>query len=105
MLTRKQRAFLRSLANPLDPILHVGKGELNDAIYKQADDALTAREIIKGKALEASPLTSREAAERIAAAVHAEVVQVIGRTFVLYRRNEKEPKIQLPREKQGGGKA
>ena len=102
MLTSKQRAFLRSLANPLDPILHGGTGELNDAIYKLADDALTAREIIKGRALETSPLTSREAAEQIAAAVHAEVVQVIGRTFVLYRRNEKEPKIQLPRDGRKG---
>lgn len=98
MLTSKQRAFLRSMANSLDPILHVGKGELSDALYKQADDALAARELLKGKVLEACPLTSREAAERIAQAVGAEVVQVIGRTFVLYRRNEKEPKIVLPRE-------
>ena len=55
-----------------------------------------AGELIKGKVLETAPLTSREAAEAIAEAVHAEVVQVIGRTFVLYRRNPKEPKIQLP---------
>ncbi|HJD23032.1 MAG TPA: ribosome assembly RNA-binding protein YhbY [Firmicutes bacterium] len=102
MLTSKQRAFLRSMANSLDPILHVGKGELSDALYKQADDALTARELLKGKALEACPLTSREAAERIAQAVGAEVVQVIGRTFVLYRPNPKEPKIQLPREARRG---
>lgn len=102
LLTSKQRAFLRSMANPLDPILHVGKGELSDALFKQADDALTARELIKGKALEASPLTSREAAEQIAAAVRAEVVQVIGRTFVLYRRNDKEPKITLPRDARRG---
>lgn len=96
MLTSKQRAFLRSMANTAEPILHMGKGELSDAMIKQADDALTARELIKGKVLETAPLTSREAAEAIAEAVHAEVVQVIGRTFVLYRRNPKEPKIQLP---------
>ena len=101
MLTSKQRAFLRASANGLEPILHVGKGELGDPLLKQADDALTARELIKGRALEACPLTSREAAERIAEAVSAEVVQVIGRNFVLYRRNEKQPKIELPREKQG----
>lgn len=97
LLTSKQRAFLRSMANTMEPILHAGKGEISDAMIKQANDALTAREIIKGKVLETSPLSSRETAEKIAEAVHAEVVQVIGRTFVLYRRNEKESKIQLPK--------
>ena len=97
MLTSKQRAFLRSCANTLTPILHIGKGELNDAINKQADDALTAREIIKGRVLEASPMTAREVADTVAQAVGAEVIQVIGRNFVLYRKNEKDPKIVLPR--------
>ena len=83
MLTSKQRAFLRSMANSIEPILHVGKGDISPAMLKQADDALTAREIIKGKVLENSPLTSRQAAEEIASNVNAEVVQVIGRTFVL----------------------
>lgn len=96
MLTSKQRAFLRSMANTMEPILHVGKGEISDALLKQADDALAAREIIKGKTLETAPYSPKEAAENIAEAVHAEVVLVIGRTFVLYRRNEKESKIQLP---------
>lgn len=95
MLTSKQRAALRGLANPLEPILHVGKGGLSDALTKQADDALTARELVKGKVLETAPGTARETAEEIAAAVGAQVVQVIGRTFVLYRRNEKEPQIKL----------
>lgn len=97
MLTSKQRAALRGLANPLEPILHVGKGGLSDALTKQADDALTARELVKGKVLETAPGTARDTAEEIAAAVGAEVVQVIGRTFVLYRRNEKEPQIKLPK--------
>lgn len=96
-MTSKQRAYLRSLANPLEAIVHVGKGGVSDTICKQADDALTARELIKGKALETAPETAREAAESIAAAVGAEVVQVIGRVFVLYRRNEKEPQIVLPK--------
>ena len=97
LLTSKQRAFLRSMANSIEPILHVGKGDISPAMLKQADDALTAREIIKGKVLENSPLTSRQAAEKIASNVNAEVVQVIGRTFVLYRENKKEPKITLPK--------
>lgn len=98
-MTSKQRAYLRSLANPLQPIVYVGKGGLSDTIEKQADDALTARELIKGKVLENAPDTTREAAEQLAQAVCAEVVQVIGRVFVLYRRNDKEPKITLPRAK------
>jgi len=85
------------MANSIEPILHVGKGDISPAMLKQADDALTAREIIKGKVLENSPLTSRQAAEEIASNVNAEVVQVIGRTFVLYRENKKEPKITLPK--------
>lgn len=97
MLTSKQRAFLRSKANSADPILHLGKGEITPAVIKQADDALTARELIKGRVLETFAASPREAAETVAKAADAEVVQVIGRNFVLYRRNAKEPKIQLPR--------
>ncbi len=97
MLTSKQRAFLRSLANDIDTIVMVGKGNMSDQIIKQADDALTAREIIKGRVLETSELSSREAAEIIAAQTGSEVVQVIGSKFVLFRRNTEEPKIQLPK--------
>ncbi len=98
-MTSKQRAYLRGLANSLEAIVHVGKGGVGDTIVKQADDALTARELIKGKVLETAPETAREAAEQVAAAAGAEVVQVIGRVFVLYRRNDKEPKIVLPKER------
>ena len=55
------------------------------------------RELIKGKVLETAPGSARETAEEIAAAVNAQVVQVVGRTFVLYRKNEKEPRIKLPK--------
>ena len=96
-LTSKQRAYLRGLANTEEPILHAGKGGISDAMLKQADDALTARELIKGKVLETAPGSARETAEEIAAAVNAQVVQVVGRTLVLYRKNEKEPRIKLPK--------
>ena len=96
-MTSKQRAYLRGLANDYEPIVHVGKGGLSDALIKQADDALEARELIKGRVLETAPQTAREAAEEIAAAVGAETVQVIGRTFVLYRKRAEEPTIVLPR--------
>lgn len=98
-MTSKQRAYLRGLANTLEPIVHAGKGGISDALIRQADDALTAREIIKGKVLETAPGTARELAEEIAAAVNAQVVQVIGRTFVLFRQREKDSQIKLPRAK------
>lgn len=97
MLNSKQRAFLRGMANTIDTILMLGKGNMSEQIIKQADDALAARELIKGKVLETCELSSREAAESIARAVNAEVVQVIGSKFVLYRKNADDPKIQLPK--------
>lgn len=99
MLTSKQRAYLRSLANSIDTILMVGKGGLSDQIYKTADDAITARELIKGKVLETCEMSVREVADTIANEINADVVQVIGTKFVLYRKNEDEPVIVLPRSK------
>ena len=98
-MTSKQRAYLRGLANTMEPILHAGKGGISDAMIKQADDALEARELIKGKVLETAPGTAREIAEEIAVKVNAQVVQVIGRTFVLFRQKEKDSQIKLPRAK------
>ena len=97
MLTSKQRAFLRSLANDIDTIVMVGKGGISQQIIKQADDALTARELIKGKVLETAGVDSREIAEQIAAETGCDVVQVIGSKFVLFRRNPKAPKVELPK--------
>lgn len=97
MLTSKQRAYLRGMANSYDTILIVGKGGLVDTIYKQAADALKARELIKGKVLETCEYSSREAADIIAEKTGADVVQVIGYKFVLYKRNPDEPKIVLPK--------
>lgn len=103
MLNSKQRAFLRGAANTSDVILTVGKGGVIDTIVAQANDALKARELIKGKALETCPATSREVAEELAEKTCSEVVQVIGRCFVLYRRNGENPVIsdKLPRERKG----
>lgn len=99
MITSKQRAYLRGLANKLETILIVGKGEITDNIIRQADTALTAREIIKGKVLENSSYSSRDTADIISEKCSAEVVQVIGSKFVLYRENSEEPKIVLPKSK------
>ena len=95
MLTSKQRARLRSLANDMDTIMQVGKDGVNENMIRTVSDALEARELIKMRALENSGMTSREAAEELAAAVGADVVSVVGTRFVLYRRSEKNPKIEL----------
>ena len=103
-LTSKQRAQLRGLANGIDTILHVGKEGIGDNLAKQADDALEARELIKGRVLENSMLTAREAAEALAQATRSEVVQVIGTKFVLYRQShnkDKKDRIVLVKDKRG----
>ena len=92
MLTSKQRAQLRGLAATEDTI---GKGGITDNIVTQMNDALKARELVKGRVLENSLLTAREACDRLAATCRAEPVQVIGSKFVLYKRNEQKPKIEL----------
>ncbi len=95
MLTSKQRATLRARANKEDTILQVGKGGINDNLIIQVDGALNAREIIKLRNLETSPLSVKEVAEQIAKATKSEVVQVIGTRFVLYRENKENKKIYI----------
>ena len=99
MLTSKQRAQLRALANNMETILQVGKGGITENVIAQASDALRSRELIKGRVLEASLLTAREACDALCEACRAEGVQVIGSKFVMYKRNEKEPKIELVSER------
>ena len=96
-LTSKQRAQLRGLASTLDTMIHIGKDGISDNLVKQANDALEARELIKGKVLENSMLTAREAAEELKVVTRSQVVQVIGNKFVLYRmQHDKEKRrIQL----------
>ena len=95
MLTGKQRARLRSMANDMDTSMQVGKDGVNENMIKTVSDALEARELIKMRALENSGMTAREAAEELAEALGADVVSVVGTRFVLYRRSEKNPKIEL----------
>ena len=77
MLTSKQRAYLRSLAATVEPILHVGKGGVSPTMLKQADDALTARELLKGRVLETAPEEARPTAQKVADAAGAELVLVL----------------------------
>ena len=99
MLTSKQRAYLRGMASTTDTIVIVGKGGITENVIAQVSDALKARELVKGKVLESSLLTAKEACEALAEACKAEQVQHIGNKFVLFKRNEKEPMIELPKAK------
>jgi RNA-binding protein len=93
MLTSKQRSYLRGLASTMDPIFQIGKGGISDNLIKQFDDALEARELIKAAVLRNSEAGAREIADEIAGIVGADVVQVIGNRFVLYRESEKHNEI------------
>jgi RNA-binding protein len=95
MLTSKQRAQLRGIANSYETIVQIGKGGINDQIIKQIDDALTARELIKLRVLETAPISAREAADETAQKVSADVVQVIGTRFILYRESKDNKQIYL----------
>lgn len=107
-LSSKQRAQLRSMANTLEVVLTIGKGDISDNLIQQADDALEARELIKCKVLETSMLSAKEACAELAEATRAEQVQVIGNKFVLYRHSHKlgEKCINLvqPKQKKTAGK-
>jgi RNA-binding protein len=96
MITSKQRSYLRSLANTLNPIFQVGKEGIEANFLKQIDDALEARELIKVSILNNSEYGAREASDEICSELGCEGVQSIGNKIVLYRRSKKNPRIELP---------
>lgn len=87
-MTGRERAAFRKQANTLEPIFQIGKGDIGDAMIDAIDAALQKRELIKLAVLETSGLTARDAAEALSVATGAEVIQRIGRRFVLYRKRE-----------------
>ena len=89
MLTSKERAELRAQATTLDTTLMVGKGGVTETVIAQADNQLTARELIKGKVLEGAFMTPREVSDAICEATGADGVAVIGTKFVIYRFSQK----------------
>ena len=97
MITGKQRAYLRGLANNLTPIFQVGKnGVEEESFLKQLTEALEVRELIKIKVLENSGLSAREASDYICNAIGCEGIQAIGSKVVLYKRSLKNQKIEMP---------
>lgn len=97
MMTSKQRAYLKSLAMKMEPILQLGKGGVTSENTASVDEALAARELIKINVLQNCLDDTRQMAELLAERTHAQVVQVIGRKIVLYREGKKDKKkIILP---------
>ncbi len=96
MVSSRQRAYLRSLAHDMDPVFQIGKNGVTAEFLRELDDALEARELLKVRVLKNSMDEPDDAAEETAEALHAVLVQKIGRVFVLYRPSSDEPTIELP---------
>ncbi|MEW9667317.1 ribosome assembly RNA-binding protein YhbY [Ammoniphilus sp. 3BR4] len=96
MLTGKQKRFLRAEAHHLTPIFQVGKGGVNENLIKQIEETLEVRELIKVSILDTCGEDKDEVAERLAEGADAELVQLIGRTIVLYKESREQKKLVLP---------
>jgi RNA-binding protein len=96
-LSGKQRRHLRGLGHHLEPVVQVGKHGLTDSVIAALDGALTEHELVKVRIGTECPDDRHEVAEGLAPAVKGQVAQVLGRTVLIYRRNVKEQKIQLPK--------
>ncbi|GIM29219.1 RNA-binding protein [Clostridium polyendosporum] len=99
MITSKQRAYLRSLANGIESIFQLGKNGIEEPFLNQIESALEARELIKITVLENSGYGTREASDIICEKLGCEGIQAIGSKMVLYKKSLKKPKIELPVEK------
>lgn len=96
-MTSKQRAYLRGLANTIEPIFQVGKAGVSGVLLEQLDNALEARELIKISVLETAPQNKKEIAEEIANGTNSIVVQIVGNKITLFRKKKKNSKIELPK--------
>lgn len=96
MITSKQRAYLRSIPQNLQPIFQIGKNGVNDNQIEQLKNALEVREIIKITMLDTTPADKHSIANEIAEKTGAEVVQIIGKKLTIYKRSEENPQIELP---------
>ncbi|MDF2939236.1 MAG: yhbY, partial [Paenibacillaceae bacterium] len=97
MLTGKQKRYLRSEAHHLDPIFQVGKGGINDHMLKSIAEALEVRELLKVSILTNNTDDKHEVAEELARGTGAELVQLIGKTVILYKESTDNKQIVLPR--------
>ena len=89
MLTSKQRAEFRAQANSLETTLIVGKDGVTEAVIAEAERLLTARELVKGKVLEAALMSAREVSDALCEGTGAEGISCVGNKFVIWRFSEK----------------
>lgn len=99
MLSGKNRSYLKGLAHSMDPVVYIGKEEVTENVMLELDRTLEARELIKVKLQDGCMLDPKRLANILAEELNAEFVQAIGRKFVLYRKSENKPKIELPYKK------
>lgn len=95
-LKGKQKRFLRALGSKLDPVVQIGKGGLTPPVVASAIDAVNARELIKVKVLQNCMEEPKDVIEMLAERTNTDLVQVIGRNGLLYKKNQDNPKIELP---------
>lgn len=98
MITSKQRSYLKRMGHDLEPVVYIGKNDLTDNVIKEIDNLLEARELVKVKIQEGSQMQPKQTGKEIAEILGAEFVQAIGRRFILYRRSQENPQIELPRK-------
>lgn len=89
-LTKKQVKQLRALANHLNPIVYIGKSDMSDNVIKQADETIEKRELIKCQVQDGCGFDASDAAAQLSEQLHAQIVQVIGNRFVLFRRSQRD---------------
>jgi RNA-binding protein len=92
-LTGRQRRKLRALGHHLDPVVQIGHEGITDALVREASAQLAAHELIKVRVAEAAPLSRHDAADELSRRTGADLAQVLGRTFLLYKRNDQQPRI------------
>ena len=98
-LSGKALRHLRGLGHALDPVIAVGKNGVTESLVKETSSALVRHELIKVRVMPEAPVDRHDAAEDLAARTEAVLAQVLGRTFLLYRRHPKKPRIVLPTPK------
>ena len=97
-LTSKQRAYLRGLANTLQPIFQIGKSGLSENLIKQLSDALEARELIKITVLETAPEDTKSLAQEISEKTNSTLIQTIGNKITLFKQKQKDSRYELPKK-------
>lgn len=95
MLTGKQRSYLKSIANTLNPMIQIGKGGVGEGVINQIDRSLEDHELIKITVLKNSPVEAKEIVDEILEATGAEFVQQIGNKLTIYRESKENKKIEL----------